>query len=114
MSTRSTSTPPHGMQPTPPRVMRAVVPTGYFGSECDGGFSEYTVVDARHVHRVVSALSDAELATLATSYMTAENMLNRAEVQAATCPLHDLVAAQEAFIAKRHIGNIVVTMTTDS
>ena len=55
---------------------------GYFGSECDGGFAEYTVVDARHVHPVESTLSDAELATFATSYMTAENMLNRAEVRA--------------------------------
>ena len=55
---------------------------GYFGSECDGGFAEYTVVDARHVHPVSSERSDAELATFATSYMTAENMLNRAVVQA--------------------------------
>ena len=55
---------------------------GYFGSECDGGFAEYTVVDARHVHPVGSDLSDAELATFATSYMTAENMLNRADVRA--------------------------------
>ena len=54
---------------------------GYFGSECDGGFAEYTAVDARHVHPVESELSDAELATFATSYMTAENMLNRARVQ---------------------------------
>ena len=54
---------------------------GYFGSECDGGFAEYTVVDGRNVHPVESALSDAELATFATSYMTAENMLNRAGVQ---------------------------------
>ena len=55
---------------------------GYFGSECDGGFAEYTVIDARHVHPVESDLADAELATFATSSMTAENMLNRAEVRA--------------------------------
>ena len=54
---------------------------GYFGSECDGGFAEYTVVDERNVHVVESGLSDAELATFATSYVTAENMLNRAAVQ---------------------------------
>ena len=54
----------------------------YFGSECDGGFAEYTVIDERHLHPVTSGLSDAELATFATSYMTAENMLNRAEVRA--------------------------------
>ena len=53
----------------------------YFGSECDGGFAEYTVADARNVHVVESGLPDAELATFATSYMTAENMLNRAAVQ---------------------------------
>ena len=55
---------------------------GYFGSECDGGFAEYTVVDVRHVHAVDSGRSDAELATFATSCVTAENMLNRAGVEA--------------------------------
>ena len=55
---------------------------GYFGSECDGGFAEYAVADARNVHAIESDLSDAELATFATSCMTAENMLNRADVSA--------------------------------
>lgn len=55
---------------------------GYFGSECDGGFAEYTAVDTRNVHPVESPLSDAELATFATSYITAENMLERARVDA--------------------------------
>lgn len=54
--------------------------TGYFGSECDGGFAEYVKVDERNVHTVDSELSDAELATFATSWVTAENMLNRASV----------------------------------
>ena len=53
---------------------------GYFGSECDGGFADYTVVDQRNVHPINSPLSDAELATFATAYATAENMLNRAQV----------------------------------
>ncbi len=53
---------------------------GYFGSECDGGFAEYTIADARAVHAINSSLSHAELATFATSYITAENMLNRAQV----------------------------------
>ncbi len=53
---------------------------GYFGSECDGGFADYTKIDQRHVHPIDCPLSDAELATFATSYITAENMLNRAEV----------------------------------
>ncbi|MBY8978196.1 alcohol dehydrogenase family protein [Rhodobacteraceae bacterium NNCM2] len=54
--------------------------TGYYGSECDGGYAEYTKADHRNVHPVESELSDAELATFATSYITAENMLNRANV----------------------------------
>ena len=52
----------------------------YFGSEVDGGYAEYTVAPARNIHPIESALSDAELATFATSSITAENMLRRAEV----------------------------------
>jgi NADPH:quinone reductase-like Zn-dependent oxidoreductase len=55
---------------------------GYVGSERDGGFAEYATVDARNVHPIDSPLSNAELATFATSYVTAENMLNRAHVGA--------------------------------
>ncbi|MEM9736023.1 MAG: alcohol dehydrogenase catalytic domain-containing protein, partial [Pseudomonadota bacterium] len=54
--------------------------SGYFGSECDGGYAEYTLSDHRLVHPIESELTDAELATFATAYITAENMLNRAEV----------------------------------
>ncbi len=53
---------------------------GYLGSERNGGFTDYLTIDQRQVHPVESALSHAELATFATSYLTAENMLNRAEV----------------------------------
>ena len=55
---------------------------GYYGSECDGGFAEFTKIDARHVHPVESGLTDAELATFATAFITAENMLHRANVGA--------------------------------
>ncbi|MBT4638009.1 MAG: zinc-binding dehydrogenase [Deltaproteobacteria bacterium] len=54
----------------------------YFGSECDGGFAEYTVVAARHTYKINSSLSDAELASFPCSYSTAENMLTRANVTA--------------------------------
>jgi NADPH:quinone reductase-like Zn-dependent oxidoreductase len=54
--------------------------TGYFGSEADGGFSEYTVIDHRNVAAIDSPLSDAELATFSCSYSTAEGMLARAHV----------------------------------
>ncbi|MEM7403910.1 MAG: zinc-binding dehydrogenase [Pseudomonadota bacterium] len=56
--------------------------TGYFGSECDGGYAEYTVVDHRQVHPIDSDFTDPELATFATAYITAENMLRRAAVAA--------------------------------
>ena len=54
--------------------------TGYFGSECDGGYAQYTKVSHRQIRPVDSSLSDAELATYVCSYVTAENMLNRAKV----------------------------------
>ncbi len=53
---------------------------GYFGSEMDGGFSEFTKTDARNMAVVTSNLSDAELATFSCSYSTAEGMLSRAHV----------------------------------
>lgn len=52
----------------------------YFGSECDGGFAEYTTVSERHAYKVNSTLSHAELASFPCSYSTAENMLTRANV----------------------------------
>ena len=54
--------------------------TWYFGSECDGGFAEYTVVDSRHAFRVNSGMTDIELASFPCSYSTAENMLTRTNV----------------------------------
>ena len=55
---------------------------GYFGSEIDGGFAEFTTIDARNLAVVQSDLSDAELATFSCSYTTAEGMLARAGVGA--------------------------------
>lgn len=52
----------------------------YLGSECDGGFAEFTAVASRHVHRVDCELSDIELASFPCSASTAENMLTRARV----------------------------------
>lgn len=54
--------------------------TGYFGSERDGGFAEYTTAHHRNVGVVDSDLTSAELATFSCSYTTAEGMLSRAEV----------------------------------
>ncbi len=57
--------------------------TGYFGSERDGGFAEYTMIPAENALAVQSNLSDAELATFSCSYSTAEGMLTRAKVNKA-------------------------------
>lgn len=54
--------------------------TGYFGSERDGGFAQFTTADHRNVAVVQSDLTDAELATFSCSYSTAEGMLSRAQV----------------------------------
>lgn len=53
----------------------------YFGSECDGGFAQYTVVDSFHAYKIDSNYSDAELASFPCSYSTAENMLYRSNPQ---------------------------------
>lgn len=54
----------------------------YFGSECNGGFAQFTRVASRHAHAVACDLSDAELASFPCSYSTAENMLERTGVKA--------------------------------
>jgi len=54
--------------------------TGYFGSECDGGFAQYTRIDHRNIGIINTAFTDAELATFSCSYSTAEGMLHRVNV----------------------------------
>lgn len=54
----------------------------YLGSERPGGFAQYVCVPATNAHRITSDMSDAELATFPTSYLTAWHMLARADVQA--------------------------------
>jgi len=56
--------------------------TGYFGSERDGGFAEYTTIPSTNALAVKSDFTDAELATFSCSYSTAEGMLTRANVTA--------------------------------
>ena len=55
---------------------------GYYGSECDGGYADYTLAPATNVHAIDCALSDVEIASFATSYITAENLLHQAKVGA--------------------------------
>jgi len=57
------------------------VGAGFISSERDGGFAEYVAVPAGNAHFVDSAMSDEELATFPTSYVTAERMLKRARLE---------------------------------
>jgi NADPH:quinone reductase-like Zn-dependent oxidoreductase len=64
-------------------------PVGYrpfecwtFGSECDGGFAQFTIAPSRETYAVRSDLSDEQLAAVPCAYSTAENMLHRAAVTA--------------------------------
>jgi len=50
----------------------------YYGSECDGGFAEYTRVRAANAMAVQTELSDEELATFPTVLTTAEHLVSRA------------------------------------
>ena len=52
------------------------------GSECDGGFAQFTVAPARETYAVSCDWTDAELAAIPCAYSTAENMLHRAGVGA--------------------------------
>jgi len=53
-----------------------------FGSECDGGFAQYTKAPARESYKVECGWTDAELASIPCAYSTAEGMLHRASVGA--------------------------------
>jgi NADPH:quinone reductase-like Zn-dependent oxidoreductase len=68
-------------------VLRAASDNGpdqvrYLGSECHGGFAEFTKVPSVNAHRIESEMSDAELGSFPCSYSAAENMLSRSEVRA--------------------------------
>lgn len=51
-----------------------------FGSECNGGFAQYTVAPSADTYSVKSTLSDIELASIPCAYSTAEGMIQRAKV----------------------------------
>ena len=53
----------------------------YFGSECDGGFAEYTTIPSINALKIETSLSDAELATFPCAYSTAENLVARTRLQ---------------------------------
>ena len=52
-----------------------------FGSECNGGFAQYTKTLAAEAYKVDSTLTDRELASFPCAYSTAENMMVRSDVR---------------------------------
>ena len=53
----------------------------YFGSECDGGYAEYTCIRNENALRIDTSQSDAELATYPCACTTAENLVARSALQ---------------------------------
>ena len=53
----------------------------YFGSECDGGFAEYTVVPAINAVTIETDYSDLELATFSCALTTAENLVMKTHLK---------------------------------
>ena len=53
----------------------------HFGSECDGGFAQYTRIANQYAHAIDCELTDTELAPFPCSYSAAENMLTRANLR---------------------------------
>lgn len=51
-----------------------------FGSECDGGFAQYTTAPANETYAVDCNWTDVELGSVPCAFSTAENMLHRANV----------------------------------
>ncbi len=54
----------------------------YFGSECDGGYAEFTTIRSENALTINSVQTDAELATYPCAYTTAENLTARTGLQA--------------------------------
>ena len=53
----------------------------YFGSECDGGYADYSCIRSENAIRIDTTQSDAELATYPCAYTTAENLTAKTGLQ---------------------------------
>ncbi|MCC8933404.1 alcohol dehydrogenase family protein [Rhizobium sp. 'Codium 1'] len=53
-----------------------------FGSEVDGAFAQFAVIETEHAIAVDSALTDLELASFPCAFSTAEGMIQRADLRA--------------------------------
>jgi NADPH:quinone reductase-like Zn-dependent oxidoreductase len=89
----------------------------YFGSECDGGFAEFTKVPSDAAVVVQSHLSDAQLASFPCAYSTAENLVDRAGVKPGECVLvtgaSGGVGSAAVQLAKRRGATVIAVASTD-
>lgn len=87
-----------------------------YGSECDGGFAQYTKALSTDALSVKSDMSDIELASFPCAYATAEGMLERASVGAETVLVTGAsggVGSAAVQLAKRR-GATVIAMASSS
>jgi NADPH:quinone reductase-like Zn-dependent oxidoreductase len=89
----------------------------YFGSECDGGFAQYTKVPSDAAVQIRSPLTDAQLASFPCAYSTAENLVDRARVQSGDCVLvtgaSGGVGSAAVQLAKRRGALVIAVASTD-
>ena len=87
----------------------------YFGSEVDGGFAEFACAPSVHAHRIVSPLSDVELASFPCAWSAAENMLTRVALaageQVLICGASGGVGSAAVQLARRR-GAIVTAISS--
>lgn len=87
-----------------------------YGSECDGGFAQFTATSSVDALSVQSDMSDIELASFPTAYTTAEGMLDRASVGAEIVLITGAsggVGSAAVQLAKRR-GATVIAMTSSA
>jgi NADPH:quinone reductase-like Zn-dependent oxidoreductase len=85
------------------------------GSECDGGFAQFTVAPALETHPVDCDWTDAELASIPCAYSTAENMLHRAHVGAERVLISGAsggVGSAAVQLAKRRGATVIALSST--
>lgn len=89
----------------------------YFGSECDGGFAQYTKVPSDAAVEIRSPLTDAQLASFPCAYSTAENLIDRASVQSGESVLvtgaSGGVGSAAVQLAKRRGALVIAVAGTD-
>ena len=80
------------------------------GSECDGGFAQYALVNSTDALKIESTLSDIDLASFPCAYSTAEGMLERASVGSETVLVTGAsggVGSAVVQLAKRRKANVI-------